>query len=135
MHSCRLFYRLCLIGWISGSLFAVSTDTMQGLRALQQIRNLIPDRFSQMEFHIIVDQKGIEPSLIQLAAEQEKQSNGVADYFLGASQFYVSRWTISGDAVALPDSFEEFEYGPYWKYPTLLDKLENLETRRYRRVR
>jgi hypothetical protein len=45
---------------------------------------------------------------------------------MGSSHFYYSRWTLSGESVRILDFYQEFEYGPYWLYPTAMEKLWDL---------
>ncbi len=42
------------------------------------------------------------------------------------SQFYYTHWTISGEPVRILDWYQEFEYGPYWFYPSALQHLYDL---------
>ena len=55
-----------------------------------------------------------------------------ATRMLGSSQHYLLRWTFSGEAVRMSDSYLEFEYGPFWKYPSALESLEEMESATYK---
>lgn len=111
---------------------AVSPELQQGLRALQQIRSLIPERFVEEEFDIIVDKKGFEKPLSDLCCHKHREMNIASTCILGDSSSYLLRWTLSGESVRILDSYEEFEYGPFWKYPTALQRLEEMESAVYR---
>lgn len=105
-------------------LFAtVSSDLSVGLRALQQIRTLIPERLSDEEFSIVVDRKAFIEPLNQLANHPLKESGIPSAKELGCSQFYYSHWVISGEPIRILDFYQEFEYGPYWLYPSAMEKL------------
>jgi|GEM_PF-3542360 len=110
----------------------ISTDLSQGLRALQQIRSLIPERFSEEEFSILVDEKGFEKPLQELCSHSRREVSIPSTCSLGNSEYYLMRWTMSGEAVRILDSYEEFEYGPFWKYPAALERLEEMSSAPYR---
>lgn len=114
-------------------LFALpSSDLNQGLRALQQIRSLIPERFSEQEFDILVDVEGFQKPIDALCSHKFRETAIPSTCILGSSNNYLLRWTLSGEAVRILDSYQEFEYGPFWKYPTALEKLEDMESSVYR---
>ena len=100
-----------------------STDLTIGLRSLQQIRTLIPERLSEEKFSISVDQKGFMQAL------DASPVNSLNDPYLppmrafGLSRFYYSHWTLSGEPIRILDGYLEFELGPYWIYPTALHQL------------
>lgn len=113
-----LFCPLCFFGQIS-------LDLNTGLRALQQIRTLIPERLSDEEFSIIVDQKAFSDSL--KAHNHPMKEMGIPSAkAVGCSRFYYSRWTISGEPIRILDFYQEFEYGPYWLYPTAVHRLYDM---------
>lgn len=118
----RFFWILCcpLI------LLGVSHDMTIGLRALQQIRTLIPERLSDEEFTISVDRKAFIEPLNALATHSLKESAIPSAKMLGHSHFYYSHWTISGEPVRILDFYQEFEYGPYWLYPTAMERLRDM---------
>jgi hypothetical protein len=123
----RLFF-LCPL-FLFGT---ISNELNQGLRALQQIRNLIPERFSEEEFDILVDEKGLQKSLSELCCHHQKRTEVLPNCMLGSSSYYLSRWTLSGEPVRILDSYFEFQYGPFWKYPAALEHLEEMELGPYR---
>ena len=103
--------------------YTISEDLGLGLRALQQIRSLIPERLSVEEFSIVVDQKGFDEVLNRFGGSFP------AEAYLQktcSSRFFYSQWTFSGEPIRILDSYEEFEYGPYWLYPTALHRLEDM---------
>jgi hypothetical protein len=104
---------------------SISSDLNIGLRALQQIRTLIPERVSDEEFSILVDREAFRKSLAKLTYPL-KESGIPAYRSIGPSHFYYSRWTISGEPVRILDFYQEFEYGPYWLYPTAMNRLYDM---------
>lgn len=111
---------------------AVSNELQQGLRALQQIRSLIPERFVEEEFDIIVDKAGFEKPLCDLCSHKNRDMNIASTCITGDSGHYLLRWTVSGESVRILDSYEEFQFGPFWKYPTAMEHLEEMESAVYR---
>jgi hypothetical protein len=111
---------------------APSADLSQGLRALQQIRSLIPERFFEEEFQISVDEKAFKKPLNELSSHKFREKGTPFICMLGKSNRYLLRWTMSGEPVRISDSYLEFEYGPFWKYPTALERLEQMESAIYR---
>lgn len=97
-----------------------------GLRALQQIRTLIPERLVDEEFSISVDQTAFALAIESLVSHPLREENIPAIRAFGQSHFYSSRWTVSGEPVRLLDDYLTFEYGPYWDYPTALHALDDL---------
>lgn len=105
------------------SLFAsISSDLNVALRSLQQIRTLIPERLSVEEFSVRVDRKAFEEKALQ-----PKEGVMLSRNEIGRSHLYYSRWVISGEPIRILDSYQEFEYGPYWRYPTALEKLSSMQ--------
>ena len=110
-----MFLPLALFG-------SITSDLTVGLQALQQIRVLIPERLSVEEFSILVDQKGMESSL----DGKHLSASDLVTLGVGVSKSYYLRWTITGEPVRILDSYLEFEYGPYWLYPTAMERLQEL---------
>jgi hypothetical protein len=105
-------------------LFAtISSDINTALRALQQIRTLIPERLQEQEFSIVIDRKAFKQSMKKLSENPLRESSVPALIGIGCSQYYLLRWTVSGEAVRILDLYQEFEYGPFWNYPSALDTL------------
>ena len=116
----RFLWVLCFpVAFFGG----ISGDLNVGLRALQQIRTLVPERLSVEEFSIMVDRKGFVEPVNRLAERGLKESGAPCIKAIGSSRFYYSHWTISGEPVRILDSYQEFEYGPYWLYPAAMEKL------------
>jgi len=108
-------------------LFAsISSDLAVGLRALQQIRTLIPERLSDEEFSILVDRNAFSGPIEKLASNALKEPGIPSSRMLNASHFYYLRWTISGEPVRILDAYQDFEYGPYWRYPTSVHCLYDM---------
>lgn len=104
---------------------SIRSDLNVGLRALQQIRTLIPERLSDEEFSIIVDRKAFAESL-KSYSHPLKEPGIPSAIATGCSHFYYSHWTISGEPVRILDFYQEFEYGPYWLYPTSVQRLYDM---------
>jgi len=103
----------------------IPSDLAIAQRALQQIRTLIPERLSVEEFSIIVDQKAFAEALG--ATSHPKREPAIpSGEEVGCSHFYLTRWTISGESVRILDFYQEFEYGPYWRYPTAIQRLYDM---------
>lgn len=100
----------------------ITSDLNVGLRALQQIRTLVPERLAVEEFSIMIDRKSISEALSQ-EAHQHKNLEVPAMHETGSSQLYYSRWVVSGEPIRILDFYQEFEYGPYWLYPAAMEKL------------
>ncbi|MBI3901273.1 MAG: hypothetical protein HY324_03870 [Chlamydiia bacterium] len=103
---------------------SITSDLSIGLQALQQMRVLIPERLSVQEFSVHVDQRSLIDSLVRI---QPPSVNDLILRGIGASRYYYLRWTISGNPVRILDSYLEFEQGPYWLYPTAMQKLWEME--------
>ena len=112
---------------ITPSLFfgTIRSDLNVGLRALQQIRTLIPERLVDEEFSIIVDQKAFAEDL-KTRSHPMKEKGIPAAKSIGCSHFYYSRWTVVGEPIRILDLYQEFEYGPYWLYPTAVQRLYDM---------
>ncbi len=128
----RLFFCFCFVVQTIYLVALPSKDLNQSLRALQQIRTLIPERFSEEEFNILVDEEGFKKPLHELCSHKFRDTKIPSVCLLGSSNYYLLRWTMSGEAVRILDSYQEFEEGPFWKYPTALESLESLESAAYR---
>jgi hypothetical protein len=113
---------------------APSYDLNQSLRALQQIRSLIPERFSEQEFDILVDEPAFKKPLHDLCSHKLREMSIPSTCMLGSSNYYLLRWTFSGESVRILDTYLEFEYGPFWKYPTALESLDEMKSTIYKRV-
>lgn len=125
-----LFSRFLFLVIPSTLLFGLpSSGLNQSLRALQQIRTLIPERFSEEEFDILIDEAAFEKPLNELCSHKFRDTAIASTCMLGSSDRYLLRWTLSGEAVRILDSYQEFEYGPFWKYPTALECLESMESK------
>ncbi|MBI5273011.1 MAG: hypothetical protein HY861_03405 [Chlamydiia bacterium] len=101
-------------------------DLNIGLQSLQQVRTLIPERFFEEEFAIIVDQKAFAKACDALASNAFQEPHMRVVRWLASSQLYYSHWTLSGEPVRILDSYQEFEYGPYWLYPTAMRQLQEM---------
>jgi hypothetical protein len=110
------------------SLFfgSIASDLNVGLRALQQIRTLIPERLVDEEFSIIVDKKAFGEAFKAMDAHTLSEPKFSAIKAVGCSRFYYTHWTISGEPVRILDLYQEFEYGPYWLYPTAVQRLYDM---------
>ncbi len=120
----RFLWVFCCPFFLFGS---ISGDLKVGLRALQQIRTLIPERLSEEEFSILVEWTAFQEPLEQLAANALKAPGIPSAKELGCSRFYYSHWTLSGEPIRILDSYQEFEYGPYWLYPTAMERLWEID--------
>lgn len=120
----RFFFCFCPLVFFG----AISNELFQGLRALQQIRTLIPERFTKEEFSILVDQKEFQKSLNGLCSHNRREMNIPSVCNLGGENYYLLRWTCSGEPLRILDVYEEFEYGPFWQYPSALDRLNEMES-------
>jgi len=98
-------------------------DLNVGLRALRQMRDYFPERLSEEEFAIVIDRKAFDEALEKYCASfpSVAYSQNSCD-----SRYFFSRWTYSGEAVRILDTYEESEYGPYWLYPTSMHRLEDM---------
>ncbi len=109
-------------------LFAtISQDINIGLYSLQQIRTLVPERLSEEIFSIKVDHEAFAKAFAQEKEHSAKQSNIASLRTLGASHYYYARMVFSGEPIRILDAYQEFEYGPYWLYPTALHRLYVME--------
>ena len=114
----------CLVLFPASLLFcSISGDLAIGLRGLQQIRTLVPERLSDQEFAILVDRQAFTEPLNKLSSHPFKESVIPCAREVGCSQFYYLHWTISGEPIRVLDFYQEFEYGPYWLYPTSMERL------------
>jgi hypothetical protein len=104
---------------------SIRGDLNVGLRAMQQLRTLIPERLSDEEFSIIVDQKAFAERH-KTYSNSMKEEGIPAAKAIGCSHFYYSHWTIAGEPVRILDYYQEFEYGPYWLYPTAVQRLYDM---------
>jgi hypothetical protein len=104
---------------------SISSDLNIGLRALQQIRTLVPEREVDEEFSILVDKEAFRKALKE-HSHPLRESGIPACKAIGDSHYYYSRWTISGESVRILDFYQEFEYGPYWLYPTAINRLYDM---------
>lgn len=116
----RFLWVCCCPLFLFGS---ISGDLNVGLRALQQIRTLIPERLSDEEFSILVDWQAFQEPLDKLASHSSREPGNPSAKVLGDSHYYYSRWTISGEPIRILDFYQEFEYGPYWLYPTAMERM------------
>jgi len=103
----------------------IRSDLNIGLRALQQIRTLIPERLSTQEFAIVVDEQAFNEALKNYR-HPIKEPSVPSAMSACSSRYYLTWWTISGEPVRLMDSYQQFEYGPYWRYPTALHQLDDM---------
>lgn len=100
----------------------ISSDLNMGLRALQQLRTLIPERLVNEEFAIIVDRNAFNEALRSVSHPMEQP--GVPSIkTICCSNYYYSRVLLSGEPIRILDFYQEFEYGPYWRYPTSMHRL------------
>lgn len=114
----------CLVLFPVSVLFcSISGDLAIGLRGLQQIRTLVPERLVDEEFAIVVDRKAFEQPLKKLSSHPLRESVIPCAQGIGTSRFYYLHWTISGEPIRVLDFYQEFEYGPYWLYPTAMERL------------
>lgn len=107
------------------SFGSISSDLNLGLRALQQIRTLIPERLVDEEFSIIIDKQSFAEAYRSMSypmhAEETYPAKGICH-----SHFYYTRWTLSGEPIRMLDFYQEFEYGPYWLYPSATQRLSDM---------
>ena len=109
-------------------LFAsVSNDINIGLYSLQQIRTLVPERLSEEVFSIRVDRDAFEKAFAKRPSHSMQQPGIASMPGIGTSHFYYSRMIFSGEPMRILDAYQEFEYVPYWMYPTALNKLYDME--------
>jgi len=104
---------------------SIRSDLNIGLTAMQQLRILMPERLSVEEFSIIVDRKAFAEQL-KSYSHPMKEKGIPAAKAIGCARFYYSHWTISGEPVRILDFYQEFEYGPYWLYPTAVQRLYDM---------
>jgi hypothetical protein len=118
----RFFWILLIPDLFFGT---IRSDLNVGLRALQQIRTLIPERLSDEEFSILVDHKAFAEQLKSYSNPMKEEGIPSAK-LMGFSHFYYLHWTISGEPIRIGDVYQEFEYGPYWLYPTAIHRLYDM---------
>jgi hypothetical protein len=92
---------------------SLSKNIDVGLTAVQQIRTLVPERLLDEEFAIWVDS----------SAFPKRTEGAKGCETMLSSKYYLSYWTIAGEPIRLLDSYQQFEYGPFWFYPTAMQKL------------
>ncbi|HSX25732.1 MAG TPA: filamentous hemagglutinin N-terminal domain-containing protein [Chlamydiales bacterium] len=94
------------------------------LEALQQIRTLIPERLWVQEFAVYVNRKAFRKSL---QAKMKHKWMDEPRLSLAQSRFYYLKSTMSGEWARIDETYEEFEHGPFWKNPPMLDDLHAWE--------
>lgn len=98
------------------------------LRALQQMRTLIPERLWEQEFSIRIDRTGMKREVEKLSDHRLRSQNFPAVSSVGHSVSYFDRRTISGEEIRILDTYEEFLHSPYWQTPRLLERLRKLKS-------
>jgi hypothetical protein len=86
----------------------------------------MPERLSEEEFSILVDKKAFSQELKSSPPHPMQQDEIPSIKEIGCSHFYYSRFVISGEPIPIVDSYAEFEYGPYWLYPTAMHRLYDM---------
>lgn len=114
--SCSLSAQLC-----TGS--PQPNSTCAGWQALQQLRALIPERIWEQDFDILIDEKAFQKALPDWLPRKSKDPV----YTLGHSTLFFLQSTFSGEQVRIMDRYEEFQWSPYWRYPSQLERLDQLE--------
>mgnify|MGYP003575335537 CR=1 FL=1 len=104
---------------------SISSDLNVALQGLQQIRTLIPERLSDQEFSISVDRYAFAESFREIPPLIHGSKIAPAKWICH-SHFYYTHWTISGEPVRILDFYQEFEYGPFWLYPTAIQRLYDM---------
>jgi len=119
---CPLFYHFALSAQLcSGS--PQPNSTCAGWQALQQLRALIPERIWEQDFDILIDEKAFQKALPDWLPRKSEDPV----YTLGHSTMFFLQSTFSGEQVRIVDRYEEFQWSPYWRYPSQLEKLDQLE--------
>lgn len=112
--------------WIAFLLpiFAYGTQLQENLKALQQIRSLVPERIWYEEFNILVDRNGFRQALCE---REKRQKEHEPVFGIAHPQGYFLQVTFSGENVRILDLYQQFQFSPFWKTPVLRGQLEALE--------
>ena len=105
-------------------LLAFGTQLQENLKALQQIRSLIPERLWYEEFSILVDRSGFREALSQ---HKSQKRGGSPVFGIACPQGYFTQTTFSGENIRILDLYQQVQFSPFWKTPHMREKLENLE--------
>lgn len=119
----------CQEVWVRWILFIFpiclfGTQLQENLKALQQIRSLVPERIWYEEFHILVDRSGF----VKMLQEHRSHKRGGSPIFgIACPHGYFTQTTFSGENVRILDLYQQFQFSPFWKTPRMREKLESLE--------
>ena len=91
--------------------------TQKSLDAQQELRTIIPERLWDQEFAWLIDGPAFEKATAIRQTHRRRDRSIPPLTAIGASEFYILRATVSGEAIRLPDRYMEFLDSPYWKTP------------------
>lgn len=104
--------------------FLFGAQLQENLKALQQIRSLVPERIWYEEFSILVDRVGFR----KILCDHKSHKRGGGPVFgIACPQGYFIQSTFSGENVRILDLYQQFQFSPFWKTPPMRGKLESLE--------
>lgn len=104
--------------------FLYCTQLQENLKALQQIRSLVPERIWYEEFSILVDRAGFKK---MLRDHKSHKRGGEPVFGIACPGGYFIQSTFSGENVRILDLYQQFQFSPFWKTPAMRETLESLE--------
>jgi hypothetical protein len=105
----------------------ISSTVHEGLESLQQIRSLMPEKIWEQDFAILIDRQAFENSLEKLERHPISEKCFEPYCIPFSANRYFLRATLSGEPVRINDFYQEFEYSPFWRSPSMLERLDRLE--------
>lgn len=105
------------------------------LVSMQQMRSLIPERLWYQEFSLLFNQKAFQTALSKWTTSLYAFKEDLPQIQIGVTECYFLRDTLSGEAIRILDSYEEFLNSPYWKNPPRLAQFKEKEKKLMRRRR